>query len=365
MHPDTHHRVALSRVFNIGPILSRALLAHFGSAAAVFQAKPKALRAVPGIGNQIIGELQLPKPQYEAEQIIRFAERQGIQIIHFQDENYPTRLREQTGAPPLLYYKGTAELDHRRTIAVIGTRKPSARGIRQTEHLLATLQPYQPLVISGLAYGIDICAHRESLKQGLPTLGVLGSGLQKIYPHAHRATAQEMLAAGGILTTYPHWIGPERDHFPARNRIVAMLADIVIVVESAMRGGSIITAQMAKTMQKPLAAFPARYDDKNSAGSNDLIKNAGAHLIESGDDIGQLMGWHISALHNKQGSLFQCLDEQEQAIVAQLSQQTSTAVDELGRSLSWPATQLAGKLLEMEIKGLIKVLPGHRYRLCS
>lgn len=363
MHPDTFYRLALSRVPKIGPIMSRALYNHFGSAEAIFDARPSALREVEGMGNALIGALQLPAPQFEAKGIMRFAERNDIQIIHYTDEAYPKRFRQQHGAPALFYYKGTADLQHKRTVAIIGTRKPTSRGIAQTEMLLSGLKVYDPLVISGLAYGIDICAHREALKQGLSTVGVLGSGLNQIYPHLHRGTAEQMITQGGLLSTHPHFVGPERDHFPARNRLVAMLADIVVVMESEVKGGSIITANMGLEAGKPVAAFPGRFDDKKSAGCNAIIKQQGCHLVEHADDVAKILNWYKSELQNKQGQLFQELTDTEKEIVKQLGEADGVSVDELSRQLEWSAGQLAGQLLSMECKGLVKALPGQRYRL--
>ncbi|MEL6275157.1 MAG: DNA-processing protein DprA, partial [Bacteroidota bacterium] len=233
----------------------------------------------------------------------------------------------------------------------------------QTELLLSGLKEYQPLIISGLAYGVDINAHRKSLQVGLSTVGVLGSGLNKIYPDAHRSTAKKMFATGGLLSVYPHWVGPEKDHFPARNRIVAMLADMVIVVESDRQGGSMITANMANEMKTPVGAFPGRHEDKKSAGCNELIKKHRAHLIESAEDVAQVLNWLKSELHNQQGKLFQDLTEEEQAIVKQLTEYPDASVDDLRKSLAWPAAKLAGKILDMELKGMLRVLPGPRYRL--
>lgn len=362
MHPDTFYRVALSRVRNIGPILTRALTDHFGSAAEVFRAKASDLRSVPGVADGIISELQRPEAQQEAEKITSFADRHDIRVFHYQDADFPNRMRHMAGSPALFYYKGAADLNARRTIAIVGTRQPSSRGIRQTEQLLAELSSYQPLVYSGLAYGIDIHAHRNALQHELSTVAVLGSGLDRIYPDIHRTTARRMLSAGGLLTTHPHWMSPEREHFPARNRIVAMLAEVIIVVESDRKGGSIITANMARTMGRPVAAFPGRTDDKKSAGCNQLIKEGG-WLIERGEDIVDRLGWQKSKLAHRQGRLFQELSAEERAVVEQLSDQHDATVDQLRRSLSWSPVQLAGKLLEMEIKGLIRALPGQRYRL--
>lgn len=362
MHSDILYQVALSRVPKVGPILSRVLYNYFGSARAVFEARPKELKSIEGVGPSIINSLKSPEPFLQAELIICFAERNGVQIIHFTDPDYPPRLKRQNGAPTLFYYRGTKVLSHQRTIAVIGTRQATQRGIAQTEKLLSGLKAYQPLVISGLAYGIDICAHRAALEHDLPTIGVLGSGLDQIYPSAHRHTARAMFENGGLLSTYPHFIGPEREHFPARNRVVAMLADIIVVVESDQTGGSIITANMGRSMNVPIAAFPGRWDDKKSAGCNAIIKQGG-HLIESAEDVAKILQWQGSNLINQQGQLFKTLSTNEQNIVSELGHVEGLSMDELGRKLTWTSSQLAIELLNMEVKGLVKVLPGQRYRL--
>ncbi|PHI19752.1 DNA protecting protein DprA [Lewinellaceae bacterium SD302] len=363
MHPDTLHRVALSRVPGVGPILGRALYTHFGNAEAVFQASPKELKALEGVGDGLVRQIIGAQTLREAEGICRFAERHLIRIRHFSDVDYPGRFARRPGAPALFYSKGVADLNVPRSVAVIGTRKPSARGLQQTELLLSGLRDYGPTIFSGLAYGIDICAHREAMRVGLPTVGVLGSGLNQIYPSSHRNTAHQMLENGGLLTTYPHFTGPEREHFPARNRLVALLSDVVIVIESEEKGGSIITANMALELGKPVGAFPGRFDDPKSAGCNRLIRRVNGHLIEGASDVAAILGWQSSKVGNRQGSLFTQLSEPEQLIVSEIAEAEELALDELGRKLSWPSGQLASRLLSMECKGLIKVLPGHRYRL--
>ncbi len=363
MHPDTLYRLALSRVYKVGPILTRTLLAHFGSAQAVFEARPKELKAIPGLSAATLASFKTDTPHLEAERIIEYADRNNIRIFYYLDEDYPKRFEGTAAAPYLFYFKGTADLNTKRSVAIVGTRSPTTKGIRQTEHLLTGLKEYQPLVVSGLAYGIDIRAHREALRQAMPTIGVLGSGLGKIYPDTHVQVAQQMMENGGLLTTHPHWVGPEREHFPARNRVVAMLADLVVVVESDQRGGSIITANMAKELGTPVAAFPGRFDDRASAGCNMLIRDQGARLVTAAEDVAHYLQWRKSELHNRQGHLFKELSPDEQAVVAQLSEQTEVEVDAMRRGLGWPAVQLAGRLLEMELKGLVKVLPGNRYRL--
>lgn len=363
MHSDTLYRVALSRVPQIGPILSRALYTHFGSAEAVFHARPRELKAVDGVGDRVVREIVGAQTQQEAASICRFAAANAIRIYHFSDSDYPKRFARFPSAPALFYYKGNGCLNAARTVGIIGTRKPTTRGIQQTELLLSGLQDYGPTIISGLAYGIDICAHRAALRCELPTLAVLGSGLNNVYPGNHRGVAQKMLETGGVLTTYPHFMGPEREHFPARNRLVAMIADVVVVVESEEKGGSMITANMALELGKPVGAFPGRFDDKKSAGCNRLIQRHNGHLIENAADVANILDWQSSKVGNRQGSLFARLSESEQQIVSEIASHEEIGLDELNRKLSWPSGQLASRLLGMECKGLIKVLPGQRYRL--
>ncbi|MEM9259535.1 MAG: DNA-processing protein DprA [Bacteroidota bacterium] len=364
MHPDTYSRVALSRVPNIGPKLFRNLVNHFGTAAEVLRARPQELCSVAGVGVATTKYFSQDRHFKEAEAIIKHANRNDITILcALEEHHFPGRLIDQKSAPPILYHYGATDLRNPRTLGVVGTREMSSRGSRQVDRLLDPLVDYSPLIISGLAYGVDIYTHRRCLQIGLPTLAVMGSGFNHIYPAAHGKTAARLAeTGGGVLTAYPFWCKPEKDHFPARNRIVAMLSDLTVVVESANRGGSMITARMAHELGGKVGACPGRGGDPLTEGCNALIKSGRAHLIENGADVIDLLSWK-GASSGQQRRLFDDLDPSELAIVNLLRDQEAVDIDELRYQLKEPPAKLASTLLMLEIKGMITALPGHRYRL--
>ena len=365
MHSDTHARVALSRVPGVGPKTFRALTAYFGSASAVLRASTRELCEVGGVAEHTARNLRRSDQSCrEADRIIAHAERYDIQIICALDDSFPYRLQPLNNAPPVLYYFGAADLNNARSVAVVGTREMSSRGARQIDRLLDPLADFAPLIVSGLAYGVDIYAHRRCLQVGLPTVAVMGSGFDRIYPQAHARTANQLADnGGGVLTAYPYWIKPEKDHFPARNRIVAMQSDLTVVVESAARGGSMITARMAHELGRKVGACPGRGGDPLSAGCNQLIKSGKAHLIEAAQDVVDLLGWKGHAA-GRQQQLFTDLDPTERAIVELLRDQEGLDIDTLRIGSGSPPGALASTLLMLEMKGVVAALPGHAYRLC-
>jgi len=364
MHPDTYARVALSRVPNIGPKHFRSLVRHFGTASEVFRARTRELCEVDGIAERTAAAFADPeRANRDADAILRHAERHNIRILCCLDDDFPSRMQAHTGAVPLLYYYGEADLNNPRTAAIVGTREMSSHGARQVDRLIDPLADFSPLIVSGLAYGVDIYAHRRCLQSGLPTVAVMGSGFDAIYPRAHGKTATRMAEnGGGVLTAYPYWMKPEKDHFPARNRVVAMLSDLTVVVESAARGGSMITARMAHELGRKVGACPGRGGDPLTEGCNDLIKTGRAHLIESAQDIVDLLGWKGHAT-GRQRQLFEDLEPDELALVEQLRDRDGVEIDELRFTLQQPPAHLASLLLMLEMKGVIAALPGHRYRL--
>ena len=365
MHPDTYHRVALSRVPGIGAKLFRALIQHFGTAEEVFRARPQELCAVGGIAEKITAAFAGGQHFKQSDGIIRQAEKSNVGILCCLDGTFPTRLARHTGSPPILYHFGETDLQNPRSVAVVGTRKMTGRGSRQVDMLLDPVAEYGPLIVSGLAYGVDIYAHRRCLQIGLPTLAVMGSGFGHVYPAAHARTAMKIAeSGGGVLTEYPYWCKPDREHFPARNRIVAMQSDLTVVVESATRGGSMITAGMAYDLGNKVGACPGRGGDPLAAGCNRLIKSGRAHLIEEGQDIIDLLKWK-GATAGKQRRLFEDLSEEEAGLVAHLRDREGVDIDELHLALGEPPAKLAGTLLMLEMKGVIASLPGHRYRLAG
>jgi len=365
MHPDTYSRVALSRVPNIGPKLFRALVHHFGTADEALRARPQELCTVAGIARRTADSFRSDAYLREADAILQHAEQNETNILCCLDEDFPTRLLPHTGAAPILYHFGQTDFRNPRSVGVVGTREMSNNGGRQVDRLLDPMVDYSPLIVSGLAYGVDIYAHRRCLQIGLPTLAVMGSGFNHIYPAAHGKTAARLAeTGGGVLTAYPFWKKPDKDHFPARNRIVAMLADMTVVVESAKRGGSMITARMAHELGRKVGACPGRGGDLLTEGCNDLIKSGKAHLVEGGEDIIQLLGWK-GAAPGHQRRLFEDLSPAERSVVDNLRDQDSLDIDELRFQLQTPPAKLASTLLMLEMKGVIAALPGHRYRLSS
>ncbi|WP_116127627.1 DNA-processing protein DprA [Lewinella sp. IMCC34183] len=366
MSSEEYFAVALSRVPSIGAGLYRTLLAHFGSARDTLAASVRELRAVRGIATQTAAHFAGDRHLREAEDILRHAERHAVRILHADGEDYPPALREFASAPAVLYHRGTTKFGNPRPLAVVGTRRMSEQGTRQIERLLDPLVPYAPLVVSGLAYGVDVAAHRRALNLGLPTLGVLGSGLDHIYPHAHQAIARRMAErGGGVLTEYPYWQKPEREHFPARNRIVAMLSQLVVVVESGESGGSIITANMAHAYGRKVGACPGRGGDVRTAGCNALIKAGKAYLVEGAEDLVNLLNWAPDGSGDRQLQLFEGLTAEEKRVVDHLREGGQLSLDQLIRQVAVPPAHLSGLLLGLEMRDVVAALPGHRYRLAS
>ena len=338
-----------------------------GGAREVFEARHKQLKKIPGIGNQTAASIVNQTVLEETERELEFIEKEGITPLFYLDKNYPQRLRHCSDAPVMLFYKGSANLNFHRTIGIVGTRKPTPQGISICEKLVAELAPFKPLVISGLAYGIDIAAHRKSLENGLETVAVLGHGLKRVYPAQHRKTAFEMIGQGGLLTEFASHVVPSRENFPMRNRIVAGLCDAVVVVETAKRGGSLITAQLANGYNRDVFAFPGRVKDKLSQGCHYLIKSSLARLTEGSADICKVLGWEKPKDGGnedpRQQELFYALTEQEKTVVDTIQKAEEIGVDELSHQLKTSNSKLAALLLNLEFQGVVRSLPGKRYVL--
>lgn len=301
-----------------------------------------------------------------AEAEIRFCEERGIQILTLVDDDYPLRLRECPDAPALLFYKGNADLNKKHVIAVVGTRHISEYGKNICNDFIAQLanQLTDCLIVSGLAYGVDIHAHRASLSAGLPTVGVLAHGLDRIYPSLHRNTAAEMVNCGGLLTEYITGTNPDKGNFVRRNRIVAGMADAVIVVESAEKGGALITARLAADYHRDVFAFPGRIADPYSQGCNLLIKNNTAALITCAADLTLAMGWeNIKKNTAVQGELFPMLTDEENALCQLLDRVEGTPVNQLVIKTNTPFAQVSTLLFKLEMEGVVKQMAGGKYRL--
>ena len=363
------YQIGLTKVEGVGDILARQLLEAFGDAESIFRMSRTALTKVPGIGTTLIAHLQDPNVLRKAEQELRFIDDNRISLYYIADPNYPARLRECADAPILFYFKGEADLNAAHVLSIVGTRHATPYGMEQTDRLLADLAARYPdlLVVSGLAYGIDICAHRAALRHGLPTVAVLAHGLDRIYPAIHRQTAVEMLKRGGLLTDFPTGTNPDRPNFVRRNRIVAGLAEATLVVESAEKGGSLITADLACSYGREVFAFPGRTSDHYSAGCNTLIRQNKAALITDAASLVEALRWDIreasQPLPQQTQLLFPEEEEGNGRILRWLSQQGKAHINEIALAMDLPVSQLAPLLFELEMNGQIKSLPGGMYRL--
>ena len=354
--------IALKKWADIGPQRARLMLSQVDRFEDLFSHPISDLqKQLPNIPEKI-WNVDRDRLIVEAKADWARCQKENIEVIHWEHPNYPNRFKSLDKPPLALFYQGNAQLNGRRTIGIVGTRKMTERGQVQCEKLVEAIAGYDPLIISGLAYGVDATAHRAALKYGLDTLAMMGTGPDLVYPSAHRDLASKMVEQGGLMTQLNFGKGPEREHFPMRNWLVAAMSDALIVVESAAKGGSMITAGMAANLNKPVFAFPGRPTDEFSLGCNLLIKQQKAQLIESGDDLIDALEW--SKLHDKrtvQRQLFVDLTEDEQRILDHLRTARESDVDQLSYQLDIPIHQLSTVLLELEFKGLVKSLPGNRY----
>lgn len=363
------YQIGLTMINGVGDILARQLLQALGDAEAVFTEKKQNLEKISGIGSLTAAAIKSPEVLLQAERELAFVEKNRISCYYLTDETYPERLRECPDAPVLFYYKGSADLNAPRIISIVGTRHATEYGRAVTEELIQTLSASFPdlLIVSGLAYGIDVCAHRNALKAGLPTVGVLAHGLDRIYPPAHRATAVEMIQqGGGLLSDFPSGTEPDKSNFVKRNRIVAGLADATIVIESAEKGGSLITADIAFSYGRDVYAFPGRVNDPHSKGCNTLIRQNKAGLITSAADLVSALCWDVEKKATPppvQAELFFGEDDRTQAITTLLREKGEMHIDRLAIHLNQPVRELFALLFELEMTGRIKTLPGNIYKL--
>lgn len=347
---------------NIGPIFAKYLISYCGDVQAVFEATEKQLATIPNIGPATINKIKNAEVFDKADQQLAFLEKNGMKAYTYLDDEYPRRLKHFETSPIVLYFNGNGNLNHSRTVAIIGTRKVTDRGAIICKKIVEGLKPYNVQIISGLAYGVDSLAHKYAVEENISTIGVLGHGQDLIYPASNRALAKRMLENGGTITEFPIESRLNREHFPMRNRIIAAMSDAVIVVESAKKGGSIITAEFANQFNKDVFAVPGRTNDEYSEGCNRLIKQHKANLLESAEDIAYIMRWEeIDKSKDIQTSLFVELEPEEQKIVNILKSNPEINIDELNYKLELQASQLAALLISMEFKGVIKSLPGKKY----
>jgi DNA processing protein len=359
------HQVALTFIRNIGPTSAKSLIAHFGEAEQIFKAPRPKLMKVPGIGERRFAEGDLTAALLRAEEELRFIEKNKVQVIFYTDKAYPKRLMNCADGPILLYARGNMDLNPPHVISIVGTRNATEYGKQLCRQLVEELQQYNALIVSGLALGIDVCAHKESLKSNLSTVGVLGHGLDRVYPSQNRSTAEKMLETGGLLTEFPSGTIPDRENFPQRNRIVAGLSEATVVIEASIKGGALITAEIANSYNRDVFAFPGRVDDEYSEGCNFLIRNNKAALLTCAADLAYSLGWEQDSdakPAKEQLTLFMDLSEEERIIFDIIHEhKTPLAIDDLTIKTNLPMSRLAMNLLNMEMQGFIRSLPGKSY----
>lgn len=364
---DVFYSIALSSIKGIGPVIARRLLEEYGSATAIFREKPEILQQIPRYGDELSRGCRSCQVLDPAEREMDFIRKHDIRPLLIGDPDYPERLRDCVDAPILLFYKGTADLNASHIVAMVGTRNSTPYGrdlIEQFTHDLSQQLP-DTLIVSGLAYGIDVTSHRCALQNGLETVGVVAHGLDRLYPDAHKQVAREMLSQGGLLTEYLSGTNPDKGNFVARNRIIAGMADATVVVETADKGGSVITANIANTYGRDVFAFPGRVSDQRSRGCNRLIRQNKAALITNADDFMELMNWlPDSAAHPaRQLPLLFALSEEEQEIFDLLNRYGEMQLNRIAIETEKPVSVLTGLLMDLELRNIVRSFPGAVYRL--
>ena len=357
------YQIALSLLNGIGPIKAKNLVCYTGSAQAVFKESEKNLGKIEGIGWYVSKGLGRSEALARAERELAYIEKNNIQLYYYKDPNYPSGLKPVEDGPIVLFCKGNINFNLK-NIAVVGTRKSTPYGKKMTDKFVTDLAPMGVQIVSGLAHGIDKAAHEAALDNSLPTIGVLGHGLDTMYPAAHRGLAESMLAQGGLMTEFVSGTPGDPKHFPRRNRIVAGLCEALVVIESSESGGSMITANLANDYNRDVFAFPGNADRESSKGCNNLIRRDKAHLITCAEDMVNIMGWEMKEKQDDlQTNLFVQMTEDEERLVAIFREKGELDIDNLSFAASMTSSVLSLHLFNLEMKGMVKALPGKRYSL--
>ncbi|MEI6277626.1 MAG: DNA-processing protein DprA [Prolixibacteraceae bacterium] len=361
-------KIAISLVPGIGSITAKSLIAYCGSAAQVFREKEKILRTIPGIGTVLAKNILQSKVVSRAEEEVEFILKNKVDAHFYLDESYPQRLRNCVDAPILLFSKGKPNLNFPKVISIVGTRNATLYGRELTDKFILSLaeRGYEIQIVSGLAYGIDIQAHRAALRNSLSTVCVLAHGLETVYPTLHRAIALEMCEKnGGMVSDFLSNTPIDRKNFLRRNRIIAGMADAVIVVESATKGGALLTAELAISYNRDLFAFPGRVGEPYSEGCHFLIKSNRAGLIENISDLEYCMNWQPGSgtPDGYQPRLFNDLTPDEQLVTNTLQTDGASMIDLICLKTGLPMSRVSSLLLTLEFSGIVKCLPGKVFKL--
>jgi len=358
------YQIALTMIPGIGDVQGKKLVSCCKGVEGVFKEKKSNLLKISGIGRQLINDLHNKEAFVRAEKEISFIRKYQIKPLFYYDKDYPARLKHCHDSPLMLYFKGNGNLNNTIVLAVVGMRRPSEYGKIICEQIITGLHDLQLLIVSGLAYGIDACAHKASLGNNLETVAVLGHGLDQIYPNSNRPLAESIVHQGGLLTEFPSGTRLNKDLFPRRNRIVAGMSDAVLIIESAIKGGALITADLSLSYNRDVLAIPGRAHDKKSKGCNSLIKSNKAAMVESARDIKMTMLWdNLKQNKSRQTKLFINLSEDEKRIVELFSDGENMAIDEIYLKSGLPLSKVSSLLLNLEFAGVVQALPGKMFRL--
>lgn len=356
---DLLYLLALQNVPNIGDITAKKLINHCGSAEAIFKERQKNLLTIDGVGSVIIGHLFSKDHLVASENELKFIKENKIECLYFKDDRYPERLKHCIDGPILLFQAGNVNLKQQRIISIVGTRKITSYGTAFCEQLVEQLSVFNPVIVSGFAYGADITAQKAALKHNLQTIGCLAHGLNQIYPATHKRYMADIEKNGGFLTDFWSSSNPDRENFLKRNRIIAGVSEATIVIESAERGGSLVTADIANSYNREVFAVPGRITDTQSVGCNNLIKFQKAHVLSSPMDVPYILNWELKeAKKPVQKQLFVELGEDEKTIYTYLKKHDKQLMDIIALECQIPVFKLAGLLLNMELKGVVRPLPG-------
>lgn len=360
------YRVALASLRSLTPRLAGDILSRVGGEEQFFKFSSAQIAAVVGFNNRLFSDSVRNKALEEAERECDFIKRNNIRPVYFADEDYPKRLRQCDDAPLMLYTIGGCDLDAGHFVGIVGTRHASPYGVAFVNEIvsgLANKLVEKPVIVSGLAYGIDVSAHSAALSAGLPTIGVLAHGLNTIYLSAHRSVAARMVREGGmLLTDYRSADSIHRGNFLARNRIVAGLCDCLIVVESDTKGGAMVTARLASAYSRDVFALPGRINDRYSRGCNRLIADCVAQLVTCPEDIIDVMRWPVKTGEGSQQELFAELSPDEQAVTDILVRKGEATLNDIAVAVDIPTPRLMGLLIDMEFRNLLLAVPGGLYR---
>jgi len=364
---DLIYQLALTEVPNIGCVQAKILVQHIGEAEKIFKARQSTLEKIEGIGTVRAKSITAFTDFSSGEEEIKFIEKFKIKPLFITDKNYPQRLLNCYDSPTLLYYKGVADLNASKIVAIVGTRSHTDYSKKMTDKLVQELSAQNILIVSGMAFGVDAIAHKAALKNNLPTVGVLGHGLDQIYPTDHAGLAKDIVKYnGGLLTEFRSKTKPDKHNFPARNRIVAGMSDATIVIESGIKGGSMITAELANGYNKDVFAFPGKVTDNKSAGCNYLIKSNKAILLTDALELIEIMGWEEKSRKSgvrSQREIFIELSKEEKIIIDILNEKETVHIDEINLRSGLSSSAIAAAILNLELQNVVNGLPGKMYKL--